>query len=111
MRTVSTSLMVLLVVAALFFGNCFSCPQMLLAGQSHQPRHNCCPGPQPVSASCQVQGMQHFVRAEDNSTQPSVLPVAAELIEAPGAVVLSNAPFTVPIAAEHAPPGILSLRI
>ena len=102
--------MVLLVVAALFFGNCFSCPQMLLAGPSHQPQHNCCPGPQPVSASCQTQGMQHFVKA-DSAAQPVILPVVAELTEAPASTVLPNAPFAVPIAAEHAPPGILSLRI
>jgi hypothetical protein len=102
--------MVLLVVAALFFGNCFSCPQLLLGSQSHQPQHNCCPGPQPVSASCQTQGMQHFVKA-DSGAQPDILPVAAELIESPVLIVLPNAPFTVPAAAEHAPPGIISLRI
>jgi hypothetical protein len=102
--------MVLLVVAALFFGNCFSCPQMLLAGPSHQPQHNCCPRPQPVSASCPTQGIQHFVRA-DSGARPVILAIDAELIEAPAPVVLPNAPFTVPMAAEHAPPGILSLRI
>ena len=79
MRTFSTSLMVLLVVAALFFGNCFSCPRMLLAWQSQQPLHNCCPSSQPVSASCQSQDMQHFVKA-DNGAQPPMVPVAAELI-------------------------------
>jgi hypothetical protein len=110
MRTFSTSLMVLLVAAALFFGNCFSCPQMLLAGQPHQPQHNCCPGPQPVKAGCQMQGMQHFVKA-DSGAQPVILPVVAELIESPALIALPNAPFTVPAPAEHAPPGILSLRI
>ena len=110
MRTVSTSLMVLLVVAALFFGNCFSCPQMLLAWNLHQPQHNCCPSPQPVSASCQAQGMQHFVKA-DSGAQPTIVPVVAELVASPASIVLPNAPFTVPAAAEHAPPGILSLRI
>jgi hypothetical protein len=110
MRTFSTSLMVLLVVAALFFGNCFSCPRMLLAWQSQQPLHNCCPSSQPVSASCQSQDMQHFVKA-DNGAQPPMVPVAAELIESPALIVLPNAPFTVPVPAEHAPPGIVSLRI
>jgi hypothetical protein len=110
MRTLSTSLMVLLVVAALFFGNCLSCPQMLLGWQSHQPLHSCCPGPQPVSASCQSQGIQHFVKA-DNGAQPSILPVVAELVESPAPIVLPNAPFLVPALADHAPPGIVSLRI
>ena len=102
--------MVLLAAAALFFGNCFSCPQMLLAGLSHQPQHNCCPGPQPVSASCHAQGMQHFVKA-DGGAQPVVLPVVAELIGPPTSMVLAKAPFRVPAPAEHGPPGILSLRI
>jgi len=31
MRRVSSSLMTALIVAALFWGNCLSCPQMLLA--------------------------------------------------------------------------------
>jgi len=113
MRTFSIPLMVLLVVAALFFGNCFSCPQMLLAWQSHGPLHNCCPHPrpQPVSAGCQTQGMQHFVKAGDSAAQPLMVPVAAELAEAPASSVLPNAAFFVPAPAEHAPPGILSLRI
>jgi hypothetical protein len=111
MRAFSTSLMVLLVVAALFFGNCFSCPQMLLASQPHQPQHKCCPGPQPVSASCQTQGLQHFVKAGDNGAQPPILPVVAELIEAPAPTVHLNTPFIVAAPAEHAPPGIVSLRI
>jgi hypothetical protein len=111
MRTLSTSLMVLLVVAALFFGNCFSCPQMLLAWGSHQPLHSCCPGPKPVSAGCQTQGMQHFVKADANGAQPPIIPVVAKLIESPTSFVLSDAFLTVPIPTEHAPPGILSLRI
>jgi hypothetical protein len=37
--------------------------------------------------------------------------VAAEIVEAPASVVLPNAPFTVATFAEHAPPGIFSLRI
>ena len=111
MRTFSIPLTVLLVVAALFFGNCFSCPQMLLAWQSHRPAHNCCPHPQPASAGCQTQGMQHFVKAGDSGAQPLMVPVAADIVEAPASVVLANAPFTVPAPAEHVPPGIFSLRI
>src|ERR1035441_5890671 len=107
MRTFSTSLMVLLVVAALFFGNCFAFAQMLLAGPSHQPRHNCCPGPRPVSASC-PQGMQHFVKAGDNGAQPSILPVVAELIEAPALIVLPNTPLIPPPPPPPAPPRLAS---
>lgn len=102
--------MALLMAAALFFGNCLSCPQMLLAAQSHQPRHNCCPGPRQVSASCQSQGMQHFVKAESGG-QPFIPPAAAELIEAPASIVLPNAALSVPAVAGDAPPGALSLRI
>jgi hypothetical protein len=55
--------------------------------------------------------MQHFVKAGDNGAQPSILPVVAELIEAPALIVLPNTPFIPPAPAEHAPPGIVSLRI
>jgi hypothetical protein len=103
--------MVLLVVAALFFGNCFSCPQMLLAGQSQRPSHNCCPRPQPVSAGCQAQGLRHFVKAADSGAQPLVVPVAAGLAEVPAPIVLPGATFIVPAPAEHAPPGTLPLRV
>jgi hypothetical protein len=111
MRTFSSSLMVLLVVAALFFGNCFSCPQAFLAWQSHQPAHNCCPSPHPVSAGCQTQAMRHFVKAGDSGAQPLMAPVAAGFAEAPASIVLPDAPFIVPAPAEHAPPGILPLRV
>jgi hypothetical protein len=55
--------------------------------------------------------MQHFVKAGDSAAQPLMVPVAAELVEAPASSVLPNAAFFVPAPAEHAPPGILSLRI
>ena len=110
MRIFSTSSMVLLAAAALFFGNCFSCPRMLLAWQSQQPLHNCCPSSQPVSASCQSQDMQHFVKG-DSGAQPVILAVTAELIKSPSLIVLPNTPLIVPAPAEHAPPGIVSLRI
>jgi hypothetical protein len=111
MRTFSIPLTVLLVVAALFFGNCFSCPQMLLAGQSHRPAHNCCPHPQPASAGCQTQAVQHFVKAGDSGAQPLMAPVAAGIVEVPASAVVSSAPVLVPTFAEHAPPGVFSLRI
>jgi hypothetical protein len=111
MKTVSSSLMGLLVVAALFFGNCFSCPQMLLAQQSHQPYHSCCHKPKPACTSCQAQGMQHFVKAGDHAAQPLIVPTAAGLIAAPTLIAQPNASSPVPSPSGHAPPGVLSLRI
>jgi hypothetical protein len=55
--------------------------------------------------------MQHFVKAGDSAAQPLMVPVAAERVEAPASLVLPNAGFIVPAPAEHAPPGILSLRV
>lgn len=54
--------------------------------------------------------MRHFVKAH-SGVQPPVLPVAVALMEAPASTVFAGAPFAVPAPAEHAPPGMLSLRI
>ena len=108
MRTVSTAVMALLMVAALFFGNCFSCPQMLLSSASQQ--HDCCPGQHPASAHCQTQDLQHFVKAA-SGTHLGVLAVFAGITESPMVIVPLEATVTMVAAADPIPPGILSLRI
>src|ERR1022692_2996879 len=52
MRPVFNSLMAALVVVALFWGNCFSCPQILLAAQ----KHSCCPHGKADPNDCKTQG-------------------------------------------------------
>ena len=60
-RAVSNSLLAALVVAALFWGNCLSCPQLLLS--PHNP-HSCCHRSAPVARVCTTQVLKHFVKAD-----------------------------------------------
>ncbi|HUI55092.1 MAG TPA: hypothetical protein VLY04_08980 [Bryobacteraceae bacterium] len=108
MRAIFSSLTVVLIVAALLFGNCLSCPQMLWAWASHSAPHSCCHKPQPVSAGCHSQSMQHFVKAASTAHAP-VLQAVAEAVQVtpPGATLLDAAPT--PSPAEHAPPYVLAL--
>lgn len=104
MRKAFIGAMVVLVVVALFAGNCLSCPQMLLASQ--QPAHSCCHKPQPTSARCQTQGMQHFVKADVSA--PSV-PLVAELVELPAPVFFAPEWISSPLPAADSSPGPLTL--
>ena len=109
MRTVSNSMMAALVVAALFWGNCFSCPQVLLALKTHQPAHGCCHRTKQTSTGCNTQSLQHFVKA-DPATPAPALPVVASVAEPAPVVAMLADPSATP--AEHAPPGdLFSLRI
>jgi hypothetical protein len=106
MRAFSTSIMALLVVAALFWGNCFSCPQLLLAAH----KHPCCPHTKPDKTECQTQGLKNFVKA-DNGAPHAAAPATIAVLQheqksaqLPVCVLPPNVPG-------HAPPEILSLRI
>ncbi|HTX33489.1 MAG TPA: hypothetical protein VME43_00650 [Bryobacteraceae bacterium] len=85
MRTFSTAFLAALMVMALFLGNCFSCPQMLLALNSHQPAHRCCHHSQKASQECQTQVLQQFVKSTARPVAPlmaSAAPVASFLAQA-----------------------------
>jgi hypothetical protein len=103
MRTFCNSFLAALIITALFWGNCFSCPQILLAA-----KHSCCHKTGQVSIGCQTQVLKHFVKAEVASPAP---PVVAGILPVPMPVVVSDAHVFVPVASEHAPPDILSFRI
>jgi hypothetical protein len=106
MRTVSSSVMAALVVVALFWGNCLSCPQLLAALHSHQPVHGCCHKTGPAAPECQSQGLKNFVKAPQGA-QAEAMPVAMGLVEPLAAVTLSaDNTFA---AVEHAAPDLLSL--
>jgi hypothetical protein len=107
MRTVSSSIMAALVVVALFWGNCFSCPQLLAALHSQQPDHGCCHKTGPASTECQSQGLKNFVKAPQGA-QAEALPVAMGLAEVFAVAALDGDNFSV-AAAEHAAPDLLSL--
>jgi hypothetical protein len=63
MRTALTTAMAVILMAALFWGNCYSCPQLLLA----QQKHGCCPHSKQTSSDCQTQALRNFVKAEKSS--------------------------------------------
>ena len=88
MRAFCTSVMALLVVAALFWGNCFSCPQVLLSAD----RHGCCHRTKVPKTECNTQSLKNFVHAE-KSAPVSPMPAAIAVIVPP--VEFAAAPVAV----------------
>jgi hypothetical protein len=100
--------MAALIVVALFWGNCLSCPQMLLAVATHQAAHSCCHRTKSTGTSCQSQGLQHFLKAGPEIQTPAIAVVAAV---APAiAVSLPQGAMAAPVEVVHAPPDLLSLH-
>jgi hypothetical protein len=104
MRFISNSIMAALVVAALFWGNCFSCPQALLAAQTYP----CCHRTKAPAADCQLQNLQHFVKA---ATGDQAAPVVAQFAKPIAPVILSHGDDSRPVTVQPTPPDLLSLRI
>ncbi|MBS1859064.1 MAG: hypothetical protein JST11_27070 [Acidobacteria bacterium] len=105
MRAFGTALMAVLVVAALFWGNCYSCPQMLLA----KAQHACCHRTKAPKDECATQGLRTFVKAE-KAAPVSTLPVTVATIAPPA----EHAPvsFTAaPLPVDSAPTLAVPLRI
>jgi hypothetical protein len=108
MRTIFNTLMVALVVAALFWGNCFSCPQMLLTLHSQQPAHGCCHRTKRTTENCQTQVLRHFVKAE---VVAAFVPVVSSVVGPVPAMALPHCPSqasSIPVV--HTPPDLLSLH-
>ena len=100
--------MAALIVVALFWGNCLSCPQMLLTAAAHQPAHSCCHPTKSTGTRCQSQGLQHFLKAGPEMRTPAVAVVAAM---APAiAVSLPQGALVTPVEVVHAPPDLLALH-
>jgi hypothetical protein len=106
MRAVFNSLMAALVVVALFWGNCFSCPQILLSAQ----KHSCCPHGKADPTACNTQGLRNFVKAE-KVAQSAPVAVVAAVIAAPAPIARTSAALVVPAPPEYTPPDLLPLRI
>jgi hypothetical protein len=96
--------MATLIIAALFWGNCYSCPQVLLSAQ----KHGCCPHTKSGKSECRTQGLKNFVNTEKSA--PAVIVTVAAL-ELPEPVHEAAAPTLIPRAGNHAPPDALPLRI
>lgn len=101
-------MMAALIVGALFWGNCLSCPQMLLAVAAHQPAHSCCHRTKTAGTSCQSQGLQHFLKAGPE-VQTAAVAVVAAVAPAIG-VSLPQGALVTPVGVEHAPPDLLALH-
>src|SRR5260370_36430174 len=106
MRAIFNSLMAALVVVALFWGNFFSCPQILLAA----PKHHCCPHGKANPSECKTQGLRHFVKA-DKATPNLPAPVATAIIDPPPVTPRLHATLVVPAPPKYTPPDVLPLRI
>src|SRR5664279_387341 len=106
MRAVFNSLMAALVVVALFWGNCFSCPQILLSAQ----KHSCCPHGKANPSECKTQGLRNFVKAEKATPIVPAVAVTA-VIEVPAATARLSATLAVPAPPGYTPPDLLPLRI
>jgi hypothetical protein len=104
MRTFSTSIMAALVIAALFWGNCFSCPLVLAA-----PAHPCCPHTKAPAPGCDLQVLQHFVKVDSHAQAvPIVATVTAGLVQPQLADI---SPAAQPVAPDNTPPPTISLRV
>jgi hypothetical protein len=105
MRVFSNSLMTALMVVALFWGNCLSCPQLLAAGSAHSCCHH--RNHQPAAkVDCQSQALQHFIQSEISiAPTPSIVAKVVSIPDTP----LQYAVEWVPAPAAT-PPDLISLN-
>ena len=75
-------MMAALIVVALLWGNCLSCPQMLLTAVTHQPAHSCCHKNKSAGTKCQSQGLQHFLKTGGEARTAGVAVVATAVATA-----------------------------
>jgi len=105
MKTFSNSVLAALIVAALFWGNCFSCPQLLLSLAQKAP-HGCCKRSAPVKQTCTTSVLKNFVKADP-------VAVAAPLAAPQSmAVFVPDAPAPATQAGPrepHSPPDLIEL--
>jgi hypothetical protein len=96
-----------LMVVALFWGNCLSCPQMLLSAAARKSAHGCCKRTKAgVCQECQ-KNLQQFEPSGGTTTPAVAVPVAlADDSTAPAAAVAIASDVS---EAAHAPPGRLAL--
>ncbi len=106
MRTVYSSIMAALVVVALFWGNCFSCPQALLAQKANPPAHQCCHKTKSSAPSCGAQSLQHYVKADSGNHTPVLAVVALEALPEISTFVREAMPAT----PDYTPPDLFSLN-
>jgi hypothetical protein len=100
--------MAALVVVALFWGNCFSCPEVLLAAQ----KHSCCPHGKADPSECKTQVLRDFVKAEKAApVAPPTVVTAAVIPALPVMAALDATPLVTLASLQSTPPDLLPLRI
>ncbi len=115
MRKVSSSLLAALVVVALFWGNCLSCPQFLLAAKAAGSPHECCKRnhqppqpPKPNKTKCETQGLKNFVQNERGQAAIGVLALPNQTA---GEIPAPLHPFEpAPASLVWSPPDLLALH-
>jgi len=106
MRQWSNLVMATLILTALFFGNCLSCPQVL-AASSHRTGHGCCHH-STVKVDCHSQALSHFVKADGGK----VFPALALTNSAPADAAAPKPQAALPqwLTPGAAPPDVLTLQ-
>lgn len=106
MRVISSSIRAALIIAALFLGNCFTCPQALIA-----QTHRCCHKNKQGSTTCRTQALRQFVKADPAPHgAPSMAVVPVETVAPVPALAPALEWTSLPNPAEPAPPDLFSLH-
>jgi hypothetical protein len=105
MRAFSNSVLSAMIVAALFWGNCFSCPQLLIA-LAQKASHGCCKRSAPVTRTCSTNALKNFVKADP---APATAPVAAPVDRVDFAFAPTARPVVATFDFPHSPPDLLDL--
>ena len=101
--------MVALVVAALFLGNCLTCPQVLMAIAAHHAPHGCCHHGQPSETGCHTQLLQHFVKTASGTPAPAFA-VTAMVAAQPAVSPITLPAATLAVLPAPTPPDLLALN-
>ena len=109
MRAVSNAVMAALVVFALLWGNCYSCPQILGSFRSQSPSHGCCHRSKAPAPECRTQVLAQFQKTDPVDSVPALLPVLAATVQFVSLYIAESEAIP---SIEHLPPGdLFSLRI
>lgn len=106
MRAVANLFLAVLLLGALLWGNCLSCPELLLALSSHAPAHGCCKRPDSSGNECHSVALKHFVKADPaQQTAIQFAPCSPMVTRLPAPPVTPVRLDTVP-AIQQSPPGL-----
>jgi hypothetical protein len=108
MRAVPNSLLSFLLLVALLWGNCLSCPQLLLSLTSHAPAHDCCKqrGKPPATPQnhCQSLALKHFVKVDPAPKAQFQAVANAQFLSADVMRAVPAAPQGATVAIPDSPP-------